>query len=144
MITAFLTFLRATKRPVNLWMAMETAPNLPSPKFLIIAKSSSVGEWIDSFFTYLSVRNLIDDYIELVGLPYFVDVSSDFYNLWDCGVVYKSLFFFTKVYGDSASSCSLFFYGVLGCSILVEKWICFEEFHILSFLKSTEFWSREY
>jgi len=58
---------------------------------------------MDSFFTYLSVRNLIDDSMELVGLPYLVDVSSDFYNLWDCGVVYKSLFFLTKVYGDSAS-----------------------------------------
>jgi len=44
-------------------------------------KSSSVGGRMDSFFTYLSVRNLIDDSMELVGLPYLVDVSSDFYNL---------------------------------------------------------------
>lgn len=60
-MTDFLTFFMATKSPVFLWIAIETAPNLPSPKFFIIAKSSSVGGRIDSFFIYLSVRNLIDD-----------------------------------------------------------------------------------
>jgi hypothetical protein len=60
-------------------------------------KSLSVGGLIVSFFTYLSVRNFNDDSKELVELPYLVDVSSNLYNLVDCGVVYKSLFFFIKV-----------------------------------------------
>lgn len=73
-MTAFLTLFNATKRPVTLWIAIETAPNLPSPKCLIIKKSYSLGGWIYSFLIYLRFKNLAELSQELVGLPNFVEI----------------------------------------------------------------------
>ena len=71
-----MTLLRATKSPEYLWIAIETAPNLPSPKCLIISKSCKEGA-SDKFNEPHEDINFAYPSHELVGDPNLVDASSN-------------------------------------------------------------------
>ncbi len=74
LITVFFTLLIATKRPHCLWIAIETAPNLPYPKCFIIKKSYNDGIFDVYFLHYFKVKYLWEFYDELVGLPNLVEI----------------------------------------------------------------------